>query len=104
MDAQWITLLTVIAGFCYQAYRETRQRRWDREDRKELAKTVVLTASKVAEKVEAVHVQLGEAITVNTEISTKAFHEANSVNLKIEKLGLEHNALQRQESDREYHK
>lgn len=30
-------------------------------------------------------------ISENTKISTDAFHEANTVNIKLEKLGLQHN-------------
>jgi hypothetical protein len=87
--AQWITLLTVIVGFVYQAWREQRNRRWDKEDRAELA-ALAARGNKA----------LGEKIDVNTEISTRAFHEANSVNLKIEKLGLEHNQLQRDRQEK----
>jgi len=34
--------------------------------------------------------RLEAAVAENTDISTKAFHEANTVNLKLEKLGLAH--------------
>lgn len=37
--APWITLLSLIVGFVWQGYRESRQRRWDAEDRKALKET-----------------------------------------------------------------
>jgi hypothetical protein len=147
--AQLVTLATVIVGFFYQAYRETRQRRWDLEDRIALAATVMRTATdvqttvhqtaatlqdrvtetaatlqtRVSEtaatlqeqvvaqasgvaqrvtdvaaamdtKVDLQVAALHKAVAENTDISTKAFQEANHVNLKLEKLGLEHNQLQ----------
>ena len=48
------------------------------------------------------HAELREAIAQNTELTKDgvkaagdAYHEANTVNLKLEKLGLEHNAIER---------
>lgn len=123
-----ITLLTIIAGFVYQEVRLSRQRRWDREDRAALATSVVTEAKSVALKVvseaqgvadkvvsEAKGVaqkvveaadaatlerhKLADAIDVNTAVSTKAFHEANTVNQKLEALGLEHNALRKEQAE-----
>lgn len=51
------------------------------------------------EKAELARQQLAEMIEANTRISTQAFEEANTVNKKIEKLGLEHNALQRDKAE-----
>jgi hypothetical protein len=87
--AQWITFLTLVLGFLAQIYRENRQRKWDQEDRVEIA-------SRAAQHVSRETAKLGKAIDLNTDISTKAFHEANSVNLKIQAIGVEHNALQRE--------
>ena len=95
------TFLTVIAGFAYQAFRESRQRKWDVEDRRLLAINVSDAAKKAESHVLDAACEIHDAIKVNTEISTKAFHEANSVNLKIEKLGLEHNKLQRDSQDKD---
>ncbi len=114
MDTGTVTLATVIAGFLYQTWRDERRRKWDVEDRlavalalaqhttdtaTTLAAHTVATAATVAEalavKTTATTEQLQAAIADNTRISTDAFHEANTVNLKIEKLGLEHNALER---------
>ncbi len=99
--AQWVTLLTVIAGFMYQAWRENRQRRWDKEDRAETAERLARKVEHTTEAISSRHAEntrmLADKIDENTDISTKAFHEANSVNLKIESIGLEHNRLQRDE-------
>ena len=92
---QGVMFLTVLAGFVGQWLREARQRRWDVEDRRRLAESVLAAAMKAERSVLAKTTELHEAIEKNTKISTKAFHEANSVNLKIESLGLEHNALER---------
>ncbi len=86
--AQWVTLATVISGFIYQEVRVTRQRKWDKEDRAELAAHLKDTRADLAEKVETAAVtatarmvdesaKLADAIEANTQISTKAFHEAN---------------------------
>ena len=91
---QGITFLTVIAGFAYQAYRETRQRRWVIEDRKVLAATVIKVAATAEQLVLEKADELHAAIKENTEISTQAFHEANGVKETLVALGLEHNLLQ----------
>jgi hypothetical protein len=71
-DAQFTLLITTITGlvstlatFAYNLYRENRNRKWDRENR-ELARTELL-----------------RRIDENTEVSVKAFREANDVNAKI---------------------
>lgn len=102
--AQWITFLTVLIGFIYQAYRENRQRRWDKEDRADLAAKVIKeagvlssTAAIVASdaKVERIaHTdKLLDAISENTKISTKAFKESNQVNNKLKAIGEERLAV-----------
>lgn len=122
---QWITLITVVLGFLFQYVTQARQRRWDKEDReeaaKELAKTAVDEANRVAERVVAEahsvaervlkeaksvatqanteRAKLAEMIKENTDISTQAFKEANTINHKIQSLGIEHNALQREKQE-----
>ena len=122
-------LVTTVATFAFQIYRENRNRRWDKEDRDETAKALAATAIKEAERVaervvseahavaekvlkEAKMVatqanteraKLAEMIKENTEISTQAFKEANTVNHKIESLGLEHNALQKEKQESATH-
>lgn len=64
-----------------------------------VAEMLVKEAAQVAAKAAADRAKLAKAIEVNTEISTKAFKEANTINHKIESLGLEHNALQREKRE-----
>ena len=134
--ATWFTLATVILGFLFQMIREQRNRRWDLEDRKdmalqeklerekvadrlmtvaltearrvadlviqkaaEVAATAKLEAAAVASVATAAAAKLASDLQANTQISTQAFKEANSVNLKIQALGLEHNALQRERQE-----
>lgn len=59
-----------------------------------LADKVVFVAEKVADRALAATEKLSSEIAVNTEISTNAFHEANTVNQKLEKLGLQQNKIQ----------
>lgn len=82
-----ITLVTVILGVIVQIYRENRNRRWDMEDRKVLAAKVEDAKALVSETSDELKTMIHE----NTKISTDAFHEANTVNLKLEKLGIAHN-------------
>jgi hypothetical protein len=82
-----LTLSSILIGFGVQIYRENRNRRWDIEDRRQVAeklerdRLLVHSAAK----------ELKTMISENTKISTDAFHEANTVNIKLEKLGLQHN-------------
>ena len=128
-NASLIALATLVVGFLWQAYRENRNHRWEREekaqekaDRAELARNlasdnaalatkvateasrvaahVVDSASRVANQVASENAKLAEKIDDNTAISTKAFYEANSVNLKIAALGIENNKLQREHNER----
>jgi hypothetical protein len=111
---QWIIVATLIITSVVQYLREKRNRRWDKEDREEQADKVAekvvaeahLVAKLVIEEAKAVAVQANmerskivEAIQENTEISTKAFEEANTINQKIASLGIEHNTLQREKQE-----
>lgn len=113
MDTGTVTLITVIGGLVYQAWRAERQRKWDVEDRLSIAVTLakhseslvkgMVTDSAATAETLAAHTsktseRLEGLIAENTKISTDAFHEANTVNLKLEKLGLEHNRIDRQEN------
>lgn len=76
---QIVILITTLAGFWRQLYRENRNRKWDVEDRN-LTRIELQTAAQDRKKIaEAVTSQIKE----NTEISTKAFEEANHVNQKL---------------------
>ena len=59
-----VTLVALVLGFAYQWWQEQRH------------------ARRLLREVEAVH----EAVDKNTTISTKAFHEASTVNSKLERL------------------
>jgi hypothetical protein len=99
---QIVTFFSLIAGFVYQAYRENRQRRWDLEDRKELASALAATSIKVdrhAQLAAASRAEMATALEVNTVLTQaaitsadNAFHEANSVNVKIHRLAESANA------------
>ncbi len=96
---QGLTLFTVIAGIGVTML----NRRWADKDRRALAASVELErikhatdlADELARRAAEVRLaaelhaaQLKAQIETNTEISRAAFHEANTVNLKLEKLGL----------------
>lgn len=111
-----IGFITLIATNIFQIYKAKQQRRWDKEDReltaKQLATTVTEEASRVSNKVDehnersakeraAIAETLTEKLAENTIISEQAFKEANTVNLKLNKLGIENNAIQTEIRDAE---
>ena len=78
-----VTLTVLILGLVYQWFREMREfHRIESEARK--------VARALDKRVESLHVAVNEG----TEAATKAYHEANSVNLKLEALGLKQKALE----------
>ena len=77
-----VILVTVILVAVLQYIRESRQRKWDVEDRKATAAALIQHTSEAAGKLEGL-------IHENTKISTDAFQEANSVNQKIIQLGFD---------------
>jgi len=94
ITGQCVIFLTTIVGLIASWFRETRNRKWDLEDRQVLAAKVQtqvdLTRDALHDKTEEVRVQhakateaLGRKIDENTEISRSAFHEANDVNTKL---------------------
>jgi coproporphyrinogen III oxidase-like Fe-S oxidoreductase len=85
---QLITLVSLIVGFAYQAYRDTRQRRWDVEDRARLA---IKADEQVAHAVTSRN-EMALALAENTGLTKAAFAEANHVNIKIERLATSANA------------
>ncbi len=104
MDTGTVTLITTLAGFGLLIWRDERKRTWDKEDRLSIAATLAVhttaTAATVAKALAVKATETSEKleglIAENTKISTDAFHEANTVNLKLEKLGIQHNAIDRQ--------
>ena len=92
---EWITFLTVLAGFIYQLYRETRQRKWDKEDRDEVKRQLLLNSHVLETKVAETKEQTLAAIADNTlhtievkQEARAAYREANAVNLKLASIGL----------------
>jgi hypothetical protein len=93
--------LTLLVGLAAQVFLQWYHWQSDLKAQEVLAvkveKDAVALTEHVEERTEAVvdtlkseTAKLQAAIEENTEISTKAFHEANTVNLKLEKLGIEH--------------
>jgi hypothetical protein len=107
--AQWVTFLTVLAGFIFQFLREGRRHKWDERERATKAKADADRAAAIAKQATQTAViaaseraEIKDAIAANTEVSTQAFKEANSINLKIHNLGLEqkdHNELVKKDTD-----
>ena len=63
-DTAWVQLasiLTLVIGFLWQAWREARNRRWDQEDRRLVATAL---AESTAEKAEVIKTQIEEQNTV----------------------------------------
>ncbi len=86
----FLTLVTMIAGWLWKAHIDGRDRRWAKEDRERLAaeqlKAAGITHAKLDEN-NALAQVTNNKLDENTQISTEAFHEANTVNNKIQKLG-----------------
>jgi uncharacterized membrane protein len=94
--ASLVTLATVIAGFLYQFITQARQRRWDLEDRRMARESTKQTAATLAETVVTTNLGLHAALAENTaktqeaiNAADAAYTEANTVNQKIEKLGIQ---------------
>ena len=86
---QLITLVSVIAGYLYNLYREKRNREWDIEDRErvaaELANKVVETEQNLATYTKIQQDKLMSKIEQNTAI-TKQIHQKTyetEANLKL---------------------
>ncbi len=99
---QLVTLATVIGAHVYTWIKDARQRKWDLEDRRMARQHTSRTAEELAEKVAGTNQSLHEAIAENTikteqaiDRADAAYTEANSVNQKIEQLGIDNNAMKR---------
>lgn len=101
-----VTLTVLIVGFVYQWVREVRLAHRLETAAEEVARQLAETTAKVAETLEQNTlrsteayerntVALHAAITEGNQISTRAFHEANTVNLKLEALGLKQQDIER---------
>jgi hypothetical protein len=80
MDTGTATFLTVVASAAFQLYRERRDRSWQRES--------ALTQENIGRQITKESNKIQGDVAENTTISTNAFEEANTVNLKLEKLGI----------------
>jgi hypothetical protein len=107
-----MSFMATVLGYIYTGWRETRNRRWDREDAERRAKEIkdeaVATAEALAMKTELARLDLADKVertrldletehllasakrddlsrqlAENTDISRNAFTEANNVNQKI---------------------
>jgi hypothetical protein len=101
---QLVILVTTIAGFLYNIYRENRNRRWDIEDRervrRDISEKVDQSKRELASATLATHHTLIEKIDENTEVSKQAFHEANDVNQKIANLAKAIDSVRRPDPSR----
>lgn len=104
-----VTFIALLIGFGYQLHREMKNREADEASRIATRDAVIAQAEAVAanieEKAEAVAKalraqaeSLHSAITEGTEASKAAFHEANTVNLKLEKLGLQQQDIEKEQA------
>lgn len=100
---QLVTFATIVFNARTQRLRAEQARQWEVEDREIVAAKVVTASEKLAETVQIQHLDLTSKITENTEkteqaatAAKEAYHEANTINLKLEKLGLEHNRLDKE--------
>lgn len=75
---QIIVLVTTIVTLLYQLYRDKRDRRWRKEDEKEKQQL-----EKFKTEMRQNHTRIQRDIAQNTQISERAFKEANDVNVKI---------------------
>lgn len=114
-----VTVATGLGTVVLQLYRESRNHTWEREERAELAAKLKADNAALAEKLsrdQAAHAlvartaeaaaavqtaKIVDLVTENTALTkdvgiaaAQAYAEANDVNVKIAKLGLEHNELQ----------
>ena len=94
---QIVIMVTTIITLGYQVLmrimdnrRDERRRQWDLEDRErarvELAQRVVHSAQVVREEQKTIANEIKERIDQNTDISVRAFKEANDINAKIARL------------------
>jgi len=98
VDTPTLTLLTLIASLIFQYFREERRRKWDLEDRAQVAQALREETQATAASLKQVTLQtaetlmtttgasiaiLNEQVAQGTQHAKDAYHEANSVNNKI---------------------
>lgn len=87
----FVTLVTTLATLVYQFVREGRRHRWEEEAKVRYAQATAKSESEreaISKRVEQAEVALNKKIDENTEISRRAFTEANHVNEKLVAQGL----------------
>ncbi len=101
-----VALVTVVIRGIFSAEYDRRHRQYELDDRKAIALKVEQTAITLAQKVELESREMKQAIAHNTALTQEgvdaasdAYHEANTVNLKLEKLGLTQQQLEKQISE-----
>jgi type II secretory pathway pseudopilin PulG len=101
---QFFLFLTTVAGFWFQYIREGRRQRWEAEERirqaAEVQRQVRLDAERVKEtlkqetaSIQERHTETQQQLEENTEISRRAFYEANNINRKLVAMGHRFDAL-----------
>jgi len=88
LSAILLALAAAVPGYLAYVTAKANGRQSDRQGHKQDAQNEALLAQ--GGEIHANGARLEAAVAENTDISTKAFHEANTVNLKLEKLGLAH--------------
>ena len=84
---QVFIFLTTLSGFIFTWLRESRNRKWDQEDREraraELSETTKKTAEALANKVEETNVAIQNKIEENTELTRQAASNSGTVEARI---------------------
>lgn len=97
VQLQLIILITTLAGFLYNWWRDGRQRRWDLEDRRLAREQALANAQKIHDSMQTAATKAAQAVNVtehrsnvleqkideNTEMTRKAISEANNFNRKL---------------------
>lgn len=88
-----VMILTAMRMWSQSEHRKTAHEL--KEARAQLASAVATTAAGAVAASSAQNAEILREVKINTEVSTKAFHEANSVNQKIAELRVDQNELRR---------
>jgi len=88
LSAILLALAAAVPGYLAYVTAKANGRQSDRQGHKQDAQNEALLEQ--GSRIHANGARLETAVAENTDISTQAFHEANTVNIKLEKLGLAH--------------
>jgi hypothetical protein len=75
--------LITLAGFGLQMWKESRNRKWDLEDRERARKELEMKVTEAQQTAVVANEAVIQKIDENTEISRNAFKEANNTNQKL---------------------